>query len=86
MGAVGIKMLKDNLSEYVAMARAGERIVITDRGEEVAELVPLSPERLAMKRLAAGGMVRWSGGKPRIEAGPANAGASASDAVVEDRR
>jgi len=86
MSTVGIKMLKENLSEYVAMARAGERVVITDRGEEVAEIVPLSPERQAMKRLVAAGAVRWSGRKPRIESGPTNPGPPVSDAVIEDRR
>jgi antitoxin (DNA-binding transcriptional repressor) of toxin-antitoxin stability system len=40
---VGIKVLKDKLSEYVRMAAAGETILITDRDRVVAELVP--PER-----------------------------------------
>lgn len=86
MSTVGIKMLKENLSEYVAMARAGERVIITDLGEEVAEIGPLSPERKAMRRLVAAGMVRWSGRKPRVGGGPVNRGDAVSDAVIEDRR
>jgi prevent-host-death family protein len=86
MSTVGIKMLKENLSEYVAMARSGERVIITDRGEEVAEIGPLSPERLAMKRLMAAGKVKWSGRKPQVGDAPVNRGAAASDAVIEDRR
>ncbi len=39
---VGIRELKSRLSEYVSRATNGERIVVTDRGREVAELVPLS--------------------------------------------
>lgn len=44
MGAVHapIGQLKARLSEYVARARAGEEVVITDRGTPVARLVPLS--------------------------------------------
>jgi prevent-host-death family protein len=40
MKSVGLKILKNKLSEYVRMAAAGETIVITDRGRAVAELVP----------------------------------------------
>lgn len=37
---VGIRELKNSLSSYVRRARTGELIVITDRGEPVARLVP----------------------------------------------
>ncbi|MGA8756661.1 MAG: type II toxin-antitoxin system prevent-host-death family antitoxin [Stellaceae bacterium] len=40
MQKVGLKTLKNKLSEYVRMAAAGEAIVITDRGRAVAEIVP----------------------------------------------
>ena len=40
MRTVGIKALKDQLSEHVQRAAAGETIQITDRGRVVAELVP----------------------------------------------
>ncbi len=38
MRAVGIKVLKNKLSEYLRLAKAGERILVTDRDEVVAEL------------------------------------------------
>ncbi|MCZ6726232.1 MAG: type II toxin-antitoxin system prevent-host-death family antitoxin [Acidobacteria bacterium] len=38
MKAVGIRELKNRLSEYVRMVRSGEEILVTDRGEVVAEL------------------------------------------------
>jgi len=44
MRTVGLKVLKNKLSEYVRLAAAGETIVITDRGPAVAELVPNKPE------------------------------------------
>ncbi len=40
MKSVGIKALKDRLSEYVRLAAAGETILVTDRDQVVAELVP----------------------------------------------
>lgn len=39
MQSVGIKALKDRLSEYVRAAAAGETVLVTDRGQVVAELV-----------------------------------------------
>jgi len=40
MRAVGLRELKNRLSEYVRDVRRGERVLVTDRGEVVAELVP----------------------------------------------
>ena len=40
MHKVGLKILKNKLSEYVRLAAAGETVVITDRGRPVAEIVP----------------------------------------------
>ena len=39
MKTVGLKVLKNKLSEYVRAAAAGETIVVTDRGRPVAEIV-----------------------------------------------
>ena len=39
MHSVGIKSLKNKLSEYVRAAAAGETVLVTDRGRVVAELV-----------------------------------------------
>jgi prevent-host-death family protein len=36
----GVRELKDRLSEYLRLVRAGEEILITDRGEVVARLSP----------------------------------------------
>jgi prevent-host-death family protein len=40
MKTVGLRELKNRLSEYVREVRAGESVLVTDRGEVVAELVP----------------------------------------------
>jgi antitoxin (DNA-binding transcriptional repressor) of toxin-antitoxin stability system len=38
MKAVGLRELKNRLSEYVRQVRFGESVLVTDRGEVVAEL------------------------------------------------
>jgi prevent-host-death family protein len=43
MLTVGLKVLKNKLSEYVRAAAAGETVVVTDRGKVVAEIVPPRP-------------------------------------------
>jgi antitoxin (DNA-binding transcriptional repressor) of toxin-antitoxin stability system len=40
MRAVGIKALKNKLSEYVRLAAGGETVLVTDRDAVVAELGP----------------------------------------------
>jgi prevent-host-death family protein len=40
MKSVGLKVLKNKLSEYVRLAASGETVVITDRNRIVAEIVP----------------------------------------------
>jgi antitoxin (DNA-binding transcriptional repressor) of toxin-antitoxin stability system len=40
MRTVGIKVLKNKLSEYVRAAEAGETVLVTDRNRVVAELKP----------------------------------------------
>ncbi len=42
MRAVGIKVLKNKLSEYVRLAAGGEVVLVTDRDRVVAELRPPS--------------------------------------------
>jgi antitoxin (DNA-binding transcriptional repressor) of toxin-antitoxin stability system len=45
MTTVGLKVLKNRLSEYVRMAAGGETILVTDRDRVVAELVPPGADR-----------------------------------------
>ena len=40
MKAVGLKLLKNKLSEYVRLAAGGETVLVTDRDRVVAEIVP----------------------------------------------
>src|SRR4029077_15423349 len=45
MRSVGIKLLKNKLSEYVRLAASGETVLVTDRDHVVAELGPPAPDR-----------------------------------------
>jgi len=45
MRAVGLKVLKNRLSEYVRLAASGEIVLVTDRDRVVAELVAPRAER-----------------------------------------
>ena len=40
MRAVGLKVLKNKLSEYIRLVASGETVLVTDRDRVVAELVP----------------------------------------------
>jgi prevent-host-death family protein len=58
MHTVGLKILKNRLSEYVRLAAAGETVVITDRNRVVAEIVPpkREPEGLTRNSVLARGV------------------------------
>ena len=45
MRSVGIKLLKNKLSEYIRLAAGGETVLVTDRDRVVAELGPPAPDR-----------------------------------------
>ena len=68
MRSVGIKVLKNKLSEYVRLAASGETVLVTDRDRVVAELVP--PRPASMKKIKKpGGLKRCGLGtsrRPRI--------------------
>lgn len=38
--SVGIRALRQNLSRYIEQVKAGESLVVTERGREVARLIP----------------------------------------------
>jgi antitoxin (DNA-binding transcriptional repressor) of toxin-antitoxin stability system len=40
MRSVGLKVLKNRLSEFVRLAASGETVLVTDRNRVVAEIVP----------------------------------------------
>jgi prevent-host-death family protein len=64
MVKVGVRDLRQNLSQYVNIARAGQAVVITERGKAIAQLVPAGADmEERVQALQAAGMIRWRGGK-----------------------
>jgi prevent-host-death family protein len=56
---VGVRELRDNLSRYLDRVRAGDEVVVTDHGREIARVVPIADgERKpsALDRLVAEGL------------------------------
>jgi prevent-host-death family protein len=87
MESVGVRDLKASLSRYLRLVKEGETVVVTERGEPIARIVPMAiPERLA--RLMAEGRVSWSGRPfvPPREPFRLKPGPPLSDYVAEDRR
>jgi len=72
MRSVGLKVLKNKLSEYVRLAAAGETVLVTDRERVVAEIGPPRGRRnLPDDELMARGVREGWLTPPRIaEAGP----------------
>ena len=85
MVEVGVRELKRGLSKYLRRVRAGETIVVTDRGEPVARIIPVGiPEGIA--KLMAEGRVTWSGKPFRPpKPVPIAPGPPLSDYIAEDR-
>lgn len=62
MRAVGLKVLKNRLSEYVRLVASGETVLVTDRDRVVAELIPPREGREVLLRdamLAEGVREGW---------------------------
>ena len=54
MKTVSIRELKNQLSAYIRLVRAGERVLVTDRGEVGAELRP--PETVVREAVSHPGL------------------------------
>jgi len=53
MKGVGVRELRQNLSRYLAEVKEGESFAVTERGREVARLVPSGPADSPIARLVA---------------------------------
>lgn len=53
MPTVGVRELRQNLSRYLQQVKQGESFVVTERGREVARLLPSGPADSPLARLAA---------------------------------
>ncbi len=63
MKSVSVSDLKARLSEYLRRVRAGEQLLVTDRGTPIATLVPLPPMDDDLRDLIEAGKIRPPRGK-----------------------
>ena len=84
---VGARELKTRLGTYLRRVRQGQTLVVTDRGQPVAELRPLDSGREAvLAALAASGLVTRPRAHSLLPFRPIKSrGRSAESAVLEDR-
>jgi prevent-host-death family protein len=54
---IGIRELRQHASEWVAKAKAGKVVLITDRGQPVARLMPLTRDENARNKLIDDGQL-----------------------------
>ena len=61
--SIGIRELRQNASKYVALAKAGKRVPVTERGKLVAYLVPAEEATMTtFQRMVAAGQVTLATG------------------------
>lgn len=93
MRSAAISRLKASLSEYIDVVKAGEEVLVTDRGKPVARIVPVGAARSALperlRKLEAAGLLRIGSGKvPRgfwAERHPGDPDGKALAAILEER-
>lgn len=86
---VGVRELKTRLGGYLQQVRQGRTLIITDRGEPVAELKPLAhsdAEDAGLEQLQALGAVTRVENRPLAAFSPVRGrGAAVSEAILDDR-
>jgi prevent-host-death family protein len=87
METIGLRELNQNPSRAVARVRAGESIIVTDRGRPVLRLVPEIENPSTLERMISDGTVRPPSehGMPDVIHDLADDVASLSELVIADR-
>lgn len=93
MGTVGIKELKNSLTQYLRRTKQGEEVIVTERGNPIALIQPIKAADKAVSlearlaRVAAQGLVTLPTRKPLRRVRPIKtSGKPLSKIIVEDRR
>ena len=85
---IGIRELKARLSTYLRRVRAGETIIITDRGKPVGRIVPVKQSiHIQLETLRAAGLISWNGESlsPLAPVAQIRGRKTVADILVEDR-
>ncbi len=85
---VGIRELKNKLSEYMRRVKAGETIIVTEHGQTIGQIIPVKPTLAERTQaMVAAGQMEWNGQKlkPYQPKAINNGSRLLSDLVLEDR-
>src|SRR5689334_20806664 len=83
---VGIRELRQDLSRYLRRVRAGERLIVTERGRPLAVIEPWAEEGDLIDRLVAEGRIRrGAGGLLAVRPLKRASSRAGSDALAEQR-
>ncbi len=67
MKSAAISRLKASLSEYLDRVKAGEEVIVTERGKPIARITPLSADNASLpphlRELERAGLVRLGSGR-----------------------
>lgn len=88
--SVGVRELRQNLSKYLTRVKAGESLTVTERGEEVARLIPSNevagPYAELARRFGATVPTRRMEDVLEELDGPSHPDGTADAILAEDRR
>lgn len=86
---VGVRELRQNLSRYLDRVKAGEPLVVTERGQAVARLVPVSTDAYSLLAARFGASVpvaRVEALAAELSRPAAAAAAGTTDALLAEGR
>jgi prevent-host-death family protein len=83
---VGIRELRAGLSRWLGRVRAGEELIVTDRGTPVARVTPIDQPRPFDRMVAAGLVTPARSEAERRLPKPVHADGLVSDLVADQRR
>jgi antitoxin (DNA-binding transcriptional repressor) of toxin-antitoxin stability system len=89
MISAGIRDLKKGLSYYLREVKKGEKILITERDQVIATILPVErgEEDSRLLSLVKESFATWKGGKPTGSRHPVKIkGKTVSEIVLEDRK
>jgi prevent-host-death family protein len=93
MSTVGVKELKNRLTQYLRRTKQGEEVIITERGKPIAVIQPIQSAapvvslQARLARLAAQGLVALPTHKPLKKVRMVKiSGRPLSRIILEDRR
>ncbi|QDP97661.1 type II toxin-antitoxin system prevent-host-death family antitoxin [Microlunatus elymi] len=86
MERIGVRELRQHATRYLALVKAGETVEVTDRGELVARLVPVTvAETVRDELIRAGQLAPAAQPRGRVRRRPATSGMTTAEALDLER-